>query len=160
MKNKTKNKKAQMGSAILWFYKILMLVFVIGGIIFIVSAHYAKHYDIREVEASIVSAKVADCFIDKGKMNKEDFSQDTLTTCLIFDEDEVFVNVTLIQENKQQESISLGREHLKVYCEAKEQGTEGKHFPVCLEQDYDVLLDDTSSKLSIFVAILKLSKNE
>jgi hypothetical protein len=154
---KIKNKKAQMGSAIMWFYKILMLIFVIGGIIFIVSAHYSGKYDVREVEASVLSSKIIECFSDKGQINKEDFSRSNLDSCLVFDEKEIFINLTLQTSN--QESISIGDENLKVYCEVKERGTEGKNLPQCFEQKYDIRIDESYGSLNVFIAILKLSKN-
>jgi hypothetical protein len=153
-----KNKKAQVGSAILWIYKFIMLIIVIGGIVAIVFLHYSKQYDVRDIEASVLTSKVIDCFSEKGKINSEDFTKEKLDSCLSFNKDEIFFNVTLLgKENPQ--SISLGNPDFKVYCEAKEEEIKVKNAPSCLEKDFDLLVDDSQGKLSFFIAIAKFNKN-
>jgi hypothetical protein len=153
-----KNKKAQAGSAILWIYKFIMLIIVIGGIVAIVFLHYSKQYDVRDVEASVLAGKVIDCFSDKGKINSEDFTKENLDSCLTFDKDEIFLNVTLLNKQNSQ-SVSLGDSDFRVYCEAKEQEVDVKNAPSCLEKDFDLLVDNEQGKINLFIAITKFTKN-
>lgn len=149
------NKKAQMGSAIIWFYKILMLILIVGGIVFLVISHFSGKYDVRDIEATTLSGKVISCFSDKGKLILEDFSKTTLDSCLNINEDEVFVNVSLNKDR----SILIGKEIIFDYCIMKEGGSKGKNLPVCSKQEYQVLIDDEIEIVEVYIGILKLSKN-
>ena len=155
---KIKNKKAQVGSGILWLYKFIMLIIVIGGIVAVVFLHYSKQYDVREIELNLLAGNMLECFSDKGKIEHEDFTNEKLYSCLNFDEKEIFLNVTLEEEGKQN-SISLGDKHLEVYCELGQEKIEGKKLPSCLRESYDVLIDETPGKIEFFIALLKSTKN-
>ncbi len=148
------NKRGNIGTGIIWLYKIFMLVIVIGGIVAVVFVHYSEQYDIREVEASLLAGKIIECFSEQGKINSADFLQTQLDSCLSFDKEEIFVNVTL-----KKKSISFGKEDLRVYCELKEQETKGENFPSCLNENYNVIIDNIPEKINIFIAILKVGKN-
>lgn len=150
--NKMNKKGTAAGSFVLWFWKFFMSVVVIIGIAGVVWVHSSEQYDIRELEASLLAGKIVECFSEQGKIKNEDFLQNQLDSCLSFDKEEIFVNVTL-----KKQSISFGKEDLRVYCEAKEQGIEGK--TVCLNEDYDMIIDNVPEKINIFIAILKVGKN-
>lgn len=150
------NKKAQIAHGIIWFYKIIMIVLIVGGIVGAVYLHYSKQYDIRELESGVLASKIIDCFSDQGKINGEDFSIEKLESCLDFDEEEIFVNLTLVDNEK---SISLGKEGLLFYCEAMEQGTKGAKLPNCFSENYDIIYNNNPEQMKIFIAILKTEKN-
>ncbi len=135
-----KNKKARVGTGILWIYKFFMLIVAIGGIVGIVWIHYSEQYDIREIEVSALTGKILECYSREGKME----------LCLNFNEDEIFIEYN---------NVSFGNPELKVYCEAKEQGTEGKNLPECLDKEYDLIINNVPEKLNLFVAVLKTDKN-
>jgi hypothetical protein len=151
-----KNKKAQIGHGIVWFYKIVMLVLVIGGIVGAIYVHYSKQYDIRELESGVLASKIIDCFSEQGKIKNSDFTIEKLDSCLEFDEEEIFVNITLIENEK---SIFLGKGGLLFYCEAIEQGVKGKKLPSCFNENYNITYDNTPEQMKIFIAILKSEKN-
>ncbi|MEM1535786.1 MAG: hypothetical protein QXQ82_01180 [Candidatus Pacearchaeota archaeon] len=143
-----KRKKAQLGESIIWLYRILMIVIVIGVIIFIVVRHYSVNYDVRPLEASLVANKILLC------LNREkNFSEEKIKNCITID-DTIFVNLTLSDE-KVTENITLGNSLLSVYCEAKEKGAKGKHLPYCFKDTY--LVDEKN--LTLNIAISKSEKN-
>jgi len=136
-----------------------MLVVIIGGIVIVISIHYSKQYDIRNIEAAAISEKILNCFAPNGIVDEKYFITDSLSLCLNLDAEENFVNVTLIRENPSQQSIFFGKEIIRTYCEAKKEGTKGKNLPECFEKSYDVLFNNEPAKLNIFVGILKIEKN-
>jgi len=84
-----KNKKAE--EKIISVYWFFILVIIAGGILLMVNAFYNDPYDVREIESSILSEKVADCISSSGKMNpnlissdgifKEEFKDNFLNRC-------------------------------------------------------------------------------
>jgi len=147
-----KNKKAQTGHALTWIHKFFILVLVIGGIFAIVIGHYSKQYDIRSVEASIITGKIVECIAPDGKV--KDFSTETIKNCIPIDEKEFYINITL--ENN---SIALGDNFIAILCKAKEKDVKVKHYPSCLEERYYVLENNEPKKMNIFVGIKKIEKN-
>lgn len=155
---KKRNKRGQVGNAIVWIYKLIMLIIVISGIVMVVFLYYSKQYDVRNLESSVLTSKVIDCFSDKGNIKTEDFTKQKLYSCFNFNEDEIFLNVTLFK-NEEQQSISLGEEDFKVYCEMQQENVRVKNSPSCLEEDFELLVDDVPGKINFFIAIAKFSKN-
>jgi hypothetical protein len=52
--------------SIYWFF---ILVIVSGGIVLMVNSFYSTPYDVREVEAEILSKNVLNCFMTGGKIS-------------------------------------------------------------------------------------------
>lgn len=63
------NKKAD--SKLISVYWFVILILVAGGIFLMVSTYYNAPYDVRKVEADILSNRVADCIYYNGQLNNE-----------------------------------------------------------------------------------------
>ena len=146
------NKKGQLGHAVIWLHKFFILVLVIGGVVAVVTAHYSKQYDIRDVEASVVARNIAECVAPNGII--KEFSEDAVRNCLSLDEEEIYIHII-----KGNENITIGDSFLLTLCEAKEKKVKVKYHPSCLEEKYYVLEDNQEKNLGIFLAIKKIEKN-
>jgi len=87
----TKNSR-KAASKMLSLYWFAILVIIAGGIFAMVVTFYGHPYDIRPIEADILSDKTADCLSQKGELNKdifntssgnfsEEFKEDFLKEC-------------------------------------------------------------------------------
>lgn len=150
------NKSAQLGHAITWFWKFLLLILVIGGTVAVVVSHYSKQYDVRNLEAAVVSRKLVECIAPQGFYSE--LTIEKIKSCLPLNEDEFYLNISL--ENK---NVELGKSYLATLCEAKEKKISVKFYPVCLINSYIILkqteLGLQQKTLSIFLAIRKIEKN-
>jgi len=63
------NKKAD--GKIISVYWFIMLVVVAGGVFLMVSLYYGAPYDVRKIEANLLSEKVADCIYHGGELNSD-----------------------------------------------------------------------------------------
>ena len=64
-----KNKKAD--GKIISVYWFVVLVIVAGGIVLMVNLYYNSPYDVREIEADLLSEKVANCIYFSRELNSE-----------------------------------------------------------------------------------------
>ena len=145
-------KKKGAASNLIWIYRIILLVIMLGGAFLITNAAIAKQYDTRQVEASIVAENIANCMIDNGRV----FSIDIKNCNLKLDENEFYVNISLEKDNKELTSSYFGKTELEVLCQIDK--SHLRYPPSCLEQGYYVWMDG-KSKLNILVGILKLEEN-
>jgi hypothetical protein len=150
IKNKN-NSKGQIGHGILWIWKFIMLVFVLGGVISIVLAHYSMHYDIRDQENSILSKKVLECIAPENRLDV--ISEEKINSCLSLDKNEVYIKI-----KNNDYTFELGSNSLDTLCKAKET-TNIKYYPSCLNSTYYVLKNNEMTKLEIFTAIKKVEYN-
>ncbi|MEM2954854.1 MAG: hypothetical protein QW625_02825 [Candidatus Nanoarchaeia archaeon] len=159
-----KNKKAQLGHGLTWFWKFLLLILVIGGTVAVVVSHYSKQYDVRTIENAIISRKLIECIAPKGIY--EDLITEKVRSCLSLNEDEIYLNISIASENK---NVELGKSFLATLCEAKEKKVAVKYYPSCLNSNYLVLKQAQTTEqttepskllmVSIFLAIKKVEKN-
>lgn len=63
-----KNRKADKILSVYWF---AILIIVSGGIFAMVYTFYGAPYDVREIEATLLMNRIADCISYAGKMNAE-----------------------------------------------------------------------------------------
>lgn len=147
-----RNKKGQLGHALTWLYKFLIIVVVVGGVVFIVLNHYSRSYDIRDAEASILAKKLVECIAPDGIV--KEFSNETVKNCFLIDEKEHYLNVTLGED-----SIATENELLITLCQAMKENVRIKKPPACHHSQYLVLNKGKLSELDIFIAIRKLEKN-
>jgi hypothetical protein len=147
-----KGKKAQLAHGLTWIYKFMILVAVVGGIVFIVLSHYSKPFDVREMEASILSQKVDDCIAPNGIFRE--FGNASLRDCIPFDENEIYLNVSLGND-----TLEIGDPFLATLCQAMQQKVSVKKPPVCRNSCYLVLDKGELKKLDVFIAIKKIEKN-
>jgi len=157
IQNKNWNKKAQIGHAMTWLWKILLLVLVLGGVVGIVVAHYSRQVDVRDIEASVISRKLVECIAPNG-IYSEELTSEKIKSCLPINEDESYINISV--ENKNYE---LGKNYLATLCEALEKKLKVTVYPSCSSSEYIISkqIGDkiVPSKLTIFVAISKIEKN-
>ena len=59
---------------ILSIYWFVVLTLIAGGIVLMVNSFYSSPYDVRELEAEILSMKVANCILHGGQMDPRLFS--------------------------------------------------------------------------------------
>ena len=146
---KIKNKKGKLIS-VYWF---AILVIVAGGIVLMVNTFYSNPYDIREIEANILSAKVADCIYFGGEINdklmngesfREDFQDTFLEKCSLsfetgkeletppyYTEAEFFLEGNL---QKTVFTLSAGNKNWKPDCEIDV--NERDTLAVCSEKEF------------------------
>ncbi len=149
---KKTNKKAQLGHATTWLHKFFILVLVIGGIIAIVTMHYSKQYDVRDVEASVVARNIVECVAPGGIL--KEFNEETIRNCFPFNEEEIYMNITLENDN-----LVFGNDFLATLCKAEGKKVKVEYYPACLEERYYVLENDEGKTLNLFIAIKKIGKN-
>lgn len=154
-----KNKKAQVGYGVTWVYKFLILTIVVGIIVAVITTHYSGQYDIRNIEASIISEKLVNCIAPNGIVSDEIIKEfnNTIKNCLPLDKKENYINISL--DNK---SIIFGDSFLQELCQLKENKKNKvkiKYYPFCLKEKYYVLKGTEPSQLNIFIAIKKVEKN-
>lgn len=153
------NKKAQLGHGITWLWKFILLVLVLGGVVAVVVSHYSKQFDIRDAEAYVVSGKIVECLAPKGIVsNKLILNKETIVACIPLDENELYINISLDENNTE-----VGKSFLATLCQATEQKIAVKVYPACLKESYHILKQTStgvkSSILNIFIAIRKVEKN-
>lgn len=126
------NKRAM--SKFLGVYWFLILVLISGGIVITVNNFYSHPYDVRGVEAHLLTEKVSDCLSNEGVLNKElfnktnfnsNFSKNFLDKCSINFNDlegkgQYYLKVdfySLDDPSKVLFNISKGNSALVPYCE-------------------------------------------
>jgi hypothetical protein len=142
------NKRALLGGEmILWFFSFFLLIVIIAGIALIVYSFYSKNIDTREIEASLISNKLAKCIIKDGVL--QDISSLSLEKCgLNLNLEENYINITL--EGK---SASLGNAGFEVYCRLK--GIKMPYQPFCLRQKFYALKNSQAAYIDMLVASTK-----
>ena len=126
-----KNKKG--GDKIISVYWFVILFLVAAGISYMVISFYGKPYDIRELEANVLTNRIADCVSTNGYLNEEilthSFQNSLLNKCnLNFEVEDMhdwreqgqyFVEVEILEFNSQEKvsETSAGNVNLKDFCE-------------------------------------------
>jgi len=149
MKNIKINKKSQLGESMIWIYRFIIIIIIIGGFIFVVVKHYSSQYDTRSTEASLMSGKIAR-FLGEDPTK---FKANEIQSFINVTED-IFVNLTLNGRN-----ITLGNGDLGILCEAKKNKVRGKHLPYCFDDNYIILNNGREERLEISIAISKSKEN-
>jgi hypothetical protein len=146
------NKKAQLGHAVTWLWKFMIIVLVVGGIVFAVLNHYSQPIDVRDAEAASLARAIVEC-VAPNSIVKE-FSNASIKACIPLDENEVYVNASLASDH-----ADIGDPLLGTLCGAMEQNVGVTKYPGCHRSSY-MLLDGTDLKeLKLFIAIRKIEKN-
>jgi len=145
---KNKMKKGQIGSEmVMLLWRIFMVVLVVLGIIVIVGTQYEK-YDVRQVEAILLSKNTVECASNNGVL--ADFDSVDLEKCLQIDKEKYFAEASANGKN-----ISAGNQDLNKMCKVMKEGVKVDGGPFCLEQNYIMLeeLNRTADWLNVYVAI-------
>ena len=156
-----RNKKALLGSEfVIWFFRFLLLIIIIVMIVAAVTVFYSKQYDIRQIEANILSDELVQCLTDDGVMNESDFNG-AFGKCLPnINENEYYINLSIKLANGMK-SIYYGKKDLELICQLKK--IKLQYPPACVKQRYYVVFDNgeerNSANFNMLIAIAKLEKN-
>ena len=152
------NKKAMIGGEfMLWFFRIILLIIVVFGVVSIVSNFFLIQYDITDIEGKIIVNTLVECLLQ----NKLSVSKDTIynlfDTCKINIEPEfIYINVTLF--DTEVTSNYFGEKNFEVLC-----NTKIKQQYVSCTTEYVLVPEKYGKKnigiLKILVALSKLDKN-
>lgn len=150
------NKKAILGHGMSWLWKFLILIIVVGGVVAVVASHYSVQYDVRSIEAEILSEKIINCISSESIIHS--YNENIIKSCFPFDENELYLNLSINNDN-----LELGKKSLAVLCKTEEKGSKIKYYPYCMKSEYYLLQDKQgvleSSKVKILIAISKVQNN-
>lgn len=176
------NKKA--AEKILSIYWFIILIITVVGIYGMVMLYYGHPYDIRQLEADLLTNKVANCISNKGLVEPEVFNKPSLELSKGFQEDfldkcnitfsvephkdwkevQYYIEINFYlytdsQSNPQPlGSISKGEKTLKEYCEST-QKRDYKRLPKCINKRFLTLYGTDLILVDIFSAVRKSEKN-
>ena len=159
------NKKGDKIISVYWF---TILFIVAAAVVYMVGVFYGEPYDVREIEANILTNQIADCLSEGGELKKsilDDEGQFLLNNDNFLEACDLNLNVEDFKDWKQQEQyyiqisifgISQGNINLKNYCDKK-----GKTLPVCVNRSFYVLNQDktNSYEIEILSIVGKIEKN-
>jgi len=154
--------------SVYWF---VILFIVAAAIVYMVTVFYGQPYDVRGIEADILTDRVADCISKAGyiSITGEELNGNFLVencnlnfnvedSCGWKDEEQYFVEVnfrnflspeTIVFSDKE------GNENLKDFCEL-----EGKNLPFCLERTfYTIDREGNQFQVDILSIVRKTEKN-
>ena len=158
-----------MGEKIISVYWFAILFIVAAAIVYMVAVFYGAPYDVRELEANVLTNKIASCLSEGGYLIKENLDKENfLEICnLNLEVEDVygwreqgqyyfevdirdFVSGELVYE-----IIKEGNSNLKDFC-----NLEGKNFPVCVERNfYSFDKEKKQYKIKILSVVRKIEKN-
>jgi len=166
MKLKINNKKA--AEKILSVYWFLILVLVAGAIVVGVMLFYSSPFDVRAMEAELLSDKIVDCISDTGHLRQDvadavlqktlsDF--DLIGNCNLNLEDSTFMNdqyyVSLEVyhlDGQKIDGVDIGRVDFVPVC-----NQEGE-FPKCVEKRV-LLVNGEEFIIKVLSGVRKTEKN-
>ena len=160
-----KNKRADKIISVYWF---AILFLVAAAIVYMVVVFYGKPYDVRELEANLLTNKIADCLSQGGLLNKENLdTENFIPNCkLNFNVEDIYgwkeqgqyyfeVHVTGFIDTVSVFDAAGGNVNLKDFC-----GKTGKNLPTCLEREFYTLDSDKNQyKIKILSVVRKTEKN-
>jgi len=157
------------GAEFLSVYWFAIIFIVAAAIVYMVSSFYGKPYDVREIEANLLTDKIADCLSSDGYINENwrDINDENLNNeCgLNFNvedtygwrDDQYYIEIQISDFNSGIElsSISAGNPNLNNFC-----GLKGEKMPFCLEREfYSVDKLNKQYKIKIISIVAKIEKN-
>ncbi|MDP2628749.1 MAG: hypothetical protein Q8P15_02540 [Nanoarchaeota archaeon] len=164
-----KNKKgAEKIISVYWF---AILFIVAGAMVYMVSSFYGKPYDVREIEAGLLTDKIAGCVSEAGYIQSVVLSQGFDNSFFDFcnlnfetedaygwkEQGQYYTEISIYNFNSEQvlSVIKEGNENLKEFCELG-----GGNLPVCLKRSlYTIAKDNSQYKIDILSVIRKTEKN-
>ena len=162
-----KNKKG--AEKILSVYWFAILLIVAGAIVYLVSSFYGKPYDVREMEARLLTDKIANCLSAGGNikenwqgLNADNFLEEcrlvfTVEDSYGWDDDQYYAEIKISDFDSGQSlnEVNAGNPNLKLDC-----AVDDKNFPLCLERSmYSIDKAGKQYKINIFAAVRKTEKN-
>ena len=156
----TRNKKgAEKIISVYWF---AILFIVAAAIVYMVSSFYGKPYDVRDLEAHILTDKVAECLSLNGYLNENWATindENLLDQCgLNFNTEEIYSwndDQYYIEIEISGKRVSSGNSALKDFC-----SIEGKNSPVCVKENlYVIDAQNNNYQVKILSIVRKTEKN-
>lgn len=147
------NKKAQMGEAVLWIYRFILIALISLFIVIIVGNKYSEKYDFRQAESALLSKRIVNCIEIYGA------DRNMIVNCLGINFKDYYVNIsTQSLESNSNNSIFFGNSDLKIQCDLLKLKKKLKQEPSCSESNYFILLNNEKTKLKIEIAMGKYDK--
>ena len=148
-----KNKKATKLMSAWWFFVIFVAA---GGVVIGVLIVQTNPVDVRGLEASILSEKLVDCFIDNGYLNDNYQTLSLYTDCKL--EQKMFENINNYyvkimvydESDKELKSFQIGANFEKE-CDITTK-VKGKYNPACVNKTELAIFNDKLYKLNILTA--------
>jgi len=171
--NKISQKNKRGTEKILSVYWFAVLFIIAAAIVYMVILFYGKPYDIREIEARILTNQIADCLAEEGYLKENvlgnpEFKNNFLGKChLDFNVEDTYgwkeleqyyIRIKFYDFSQNLDlnfDISEGNINLKENCDKK-----GENFPFCSERNFYVLdRSNNQYTIKILSAIRKTEKN-
>ena len=166
--NKLKNKRG--ADKILSVYWFAILFIVAGAIIYMTAISYGEPYDVRELEANILTNQIADCMSQGGQLidnwkelNNYNFLEFCHLTFNVEDtkgwrDDQFYVEIGFQKFDTgdfARNSITNGNINLKQFC-----NLQGKKLPICVERSfYTIDNENNQYAIKILSVVRKTEKN-
>ncbi len=164
------NSRGEKLVSVYWF---AILFIVAAGVVYATASFYGQPYDVREVEAEILSDKVAECVSHAGILKpfvfEEDFDERFLELCnLNFEVEDykdwqdrgqyyVELNIKNFDTEDFQNLANGGNPQLKGFCV---EGNTEKNNPYCLGRELYVLdTEGNQYELTVLTIVRKTDKN-
>ncbi len=149
------NKKAQSEYPVIFIYRFLIIILVIGVIVGVVWWRFSQPYDVRPMEANALAKASISCLTNDSILVLNNFNEKTISDCLEIDKENLFMNFTLGEEGEK--FLAIGNKDLEPYCGTK---ATGKNLPLCFNQNFRVLDSNyVMNDLHVLIAINKQEKN-
>jgi len=169
------NKKG--AEKLLSMYWFIILILVAGGIFAMIYTFYHHPYDVREIEANILSNKIADCISQQGRINpsllnggnfNEEFRENFLKECgIVFeaeekwkDEEQYYIGIDFYGIDDIENSlfnIFEGNLNWRSSCKSQE---EFEKLSVCVNNKfYSVDEENNQYLIKILSIVRKTEKN-
>ncbi len=168
MMKSVKGKKGEKVISVYWF---VILFIVAAAIVYMTAVFYGNPYDVREIEADILTDKIAECLTDSGYladlkgMNQENFMQkcnlnfETEDVYGWKEQEQFYVEAEVREFDTANPGILLkvnkGNENFKDFCSIK-----GEGLPFCLERNfYSIDKQGNKYDIRILSVVGKVEKN-
>ena len=127
-------------------YKLGLVVFLTVFIVAFVYAFFYKEYDVRQAEASILSAQIANCYIHNGVANIEDFDLRASKKCNVSAGKDYYADIYFESGFLEKDALQDGGENsedVRVFCNVFTNGKrpKGDYFEGCLENEFNFVLN-------------------
>jgi len=161
-----KNKMDKRGEKLISVYWFAILFIVAAAIVYMTALFYGSPYDVRELEADILTDQIAECFSKGGYFNEEIGEENFLQECnLNFDiggvsgneeRGKYYVEVNVFEFGSQEALLKIdeGNVNLNLNC-----GLEGETLPHCLERSFYVI-DEAHGEQRYEIKILSVVGSE
>ena len=154
--------------SVYWFAIIFI---VAAAIVYMTASFYGKPYDVRQIEADLLTNKVAECISEAGYLNEkilnQQFAENFPENCNINlnvedaygwrEQEQYYLELNLVGFSSDEKILEVkkGNPNLKSFCNLK-----GENLPYCLERNlYVIDKNNIQYRANILSIIRKTEKN-